>query len=87
MRLEGADRMQKRDLWRRQEQELVERWSAAMERYRVAHEQLSARQQAQGRCAPDDEFVLKAEAAREEIATLRRQVARLKREFISGNRY
>jgi hypothetical protein len=56
MRLEGVDRMQKREVWRRQEQELVERWSAAMERYRVAHEQLSARQQAQGRCAPDDEF-------------------------------
>jgi len=58
-----------------------------MERYRLAHEQLSARQQAQGRCAPDDEFVLKAEAAREEIAALRRQVARLKREYISGSRY
>jgi len=58
-----------------------------MERYRVAHEQLSAREQAQGRCAPDDALVVKAEAARAEIATLRKQVARLKREFMSGNRY
>ena len=79
--------MQKRQLWRQQEQDLVERWSAAMARYRLAHEQLSARQRLQGECPPDDELVLQAEAARAEIAALRRQVARLKREFISGNRY
>lgn len=58
-----------------------------MERYRVAHEQLSAREQAQGRCAPDDALVLNTEAARAEIAALRKQVARLKREFMSGARY
>jgi len=81
------DQTQKRATWRRQEQELVERWTAAMERYRVAHQQLSAREQTQGRCAPDDTLVLNAEAARAEIAALRRQVARLKREFLSGNRY
>jgi len=81
------DQTQKRAKWRRQEQELVERWTAAMERYRVAHQQLSAREQAQGRCAPDDVLVLNAEAARAEITALRRQVARLKREFLSGNRY
>jgi DnaJ-domain-containing protein 1 len=82
-----ADGSLKRATWRRQEQELVERWSAAMERYRVAHEQLSAREQAQGRCAPDDALVLNTEAARAEIAALRKQVARLKREFMSGARY
>lgn len=87
MRPAGADRLHQRATWRRQEQELVERWSAAMERYRVAHEQLSARQLAQGACAPDDELVLKTEAARAEIAALRKQVARLKREFMSGTRY
>jgi uncharacterized coiled-coil DUF342 family protein len=81
------DRTQKREVWRRQEQELVERWSAAMERHRVVHEQLAAREQTQGHCASNDELVLQAEAARAEIAALRRQVARLKREFISGNRY
>jgi polyhydroxyalkanoate synthesis regulator phasin len=58
-----------------------------MERHRAAHEQLAAREQTLGRCASDDELVLKAEAARAEIAALRRQVARLKREFISGSRY
>jgi len=87
MRPAGADLASKRALWRRQEQELVERWSAAVERHRLAQQQLSERQQAQGQCAPDDEFVLQAEAARAEIAALRRQVARLKREYISGNRY
>ena len=81
------DQTHQRAKWRRQEQELVERWTAAMERHRVAHEQLSAREQAQGRCAPDDALVLNAEAARAEIAALRRLVARLKREFLSGNRY
>ena len=81
------DQSHRRATWRRQEQELVERWSAAMERYRVAHLELSAREQAQGRCAPDDVLVRNAEAARAEIAALRRQVARLKREFLSGSRY
>ena len=79
--------MSKSALWRRQEQELVERWNAAMERYRVVHDQLSTREREQGQCAPDDELVRKAEAARAEIAALRRQVARLKREFMSGTRY
>jgi len=81
------DQSHKRATWRRQEQELVERWSAAMERYRVAHQQLSAQELTQGRCAPDDPLVLNTEAARAEIAALRRQVARLKREFLSGSRY
>lgn len=58
-----------------------------MERFRVAHQQLSAQELTQGRCAPDDPLVLNAEAARAEIAALRRQVARLKREFLSGSRY
>ena len=79
--------MSKSALWRRQEQELVERWNAAMERYRVVHDQLSTREREQGQSAPDDELVRKAEAARAEIAALRRQVARLKREFMSGTRY
>ena len=79
--------MSKSALWRRQEQELVDRWNAAMERYRVVHDQLSAREREPGQGAPDDELIRKAEAARAEIAALRRQVARLKREFMSGTRY
>ena len=79
--------MQKRTAWRKQEQLLVERWSAATERYRVIHQELSARQLALGNGGPDDELVLKAQAALAEIEALRRQVARMKREFLSGERY
>ena len=79
--------MQKLAAWRKQEQQLVERWSAATERHRVAHEELTARRLAHGDGTPDDALVLKAEAARAEIEALRRQVARLKREFLSGERY
>lgn len=79
--------MQKLAVWRRQEQQLVERWNAAIERHRVVHEELSARRAAQGNGAADDELVLKVRAAQAEIEALRRQVARLKREFISGERF
>lgn len=79
--------MQKLAVWRRQEQQLVERWNAAVERHRVVHEELSARRAAQGDGAADDELVLRVRAAQAEIDALRRQVARLKREFISGERF
>jgi polyhydroxyalkanoate synthesis regulator phasin len=79
--------MQKLAVWRRQEQQLVERWNAAIERHRVVHEELSARRVAQVDGAADDELVLKVRAAQAEIEALRRQVARLKREFISGERF
>lgn len=79
--------MQKLAVWRRQEQQLVERWNAAIERHRVVHEELAARRVAQGDGAADDELVLKVRAAQAEIEALRRQVARLKREFISGERF
>lgn len=75
--------MAKTAAWRQQEQELVERWRAATERHRAAHVQLAAR--APG--APDDALVLEAKAAGAEIESLRRQVARLKREFLTGKRY
>ena len=64
--------MDKRTTWREQEQQLIARWNAANERYRVAH----AGNQ------PAD-----TEAARAELEVLRRQVARLKVEFSSGKRY
>jgi hypothetical protein len=79
--------MQKVAVWRRQEQQLVERWNAAVERHRVVHEELLARRVAQGDGAADDGLVLKVRAAQAEIEALRRQVARLKREFISGERF
>lgn len=78
---------QKRDAWRKQEEQLVARWGEAAERYRLIHKELSARQLAQGDAAPDKELSSKAQAALAEIEALRRQVARLKREFLSGERY
>lgn len=71
----------KRKAWRAQEDLLVERWNAANERYRSAHAKLTLEQ------APSDELKQEAAAARSEIDTLRRQVARLKVEFVSGKRY
>lgn len=68
-----------RKQWREQEQVLVERWNAATERYRSAQAKLALE--------PSDELKLEAAAARSEIDALRRQVARLKVEFVSGKRY
>ena len=64
--------MDKRRTWREQEQRLVERWNAATERYRIAHA---------------ENLMPEADAARAELETLRRQVARLKAEFSTGKRY
>ena len=79
--------MQKRATWREQEQRLVERWNAANERYRVIHEEISGRPGAPESGGSHAELLRKAQAARAEIEALRRQVARLKREFLSGERY
>ena len=68
--------------WRQQEKVLVERWNAAVERHRAAHAALAAHGS-----APEEALVQQAEASRMEIEALRRQVARLKREFLTGNRY
>ncbi len=64
--------MDKRTTWREQEQQLITRWNAASERYRVAHVENQAAE---------------ADAARAELEILRRQVARLKVEFSTGKRY
>ncbi len=64
--------MDKRTTWREQEQQLITRWNAASERYRVAHAENQAAE---------------ADAARAELEILRRQVARLKVEFSTGKRY
>ncbi|HKI65237.1 MAG TPA: hypothetical protein VKA16_11525 [Burkholderiales bacterium] len=79
--------MQKHTVWRQQEQQLLERWAAATERHRVTHEALSASRLAQGDGAANHELAQKAQAARAEIEALRREVAHLKRKFLSGDRY
>jgi hypothetical protein len=64
--------MDKRKTWRDQEQDLVQRWNAANERFRAAHA---------------GNLPAEVDAARAELETLRRQVARLKSEFSTGKRY
>jgi phage terminase Nu1 subunit (DNA packaging protein) len=64
--------MDKKQKWRDQEQQLVERWTAANERYRLAHA---------------SKVAAEVQAAQAELELLRRQVARLKSEFSTGKRY
>lgn len=71
----------KRKTWREQEQQLVERWNAAAERYRSVQARLSLE------ASPSEALKQEAAAALNEIEALRRQVARLKVEFVSGKRY
>ena len=78
---------QKRAAWRKHEEQLVARWSDATERHRQIHQELSARQLADGTAARDDDLWLRARAVITEIEGLRREVARLKRQFLSGERY
>ena len=77
--------MAKESTWRQQEQELVERWQAATERHRLAHLELATAAKVEG--SPSDALVAKVKAASVELEALRRQVARLKREFLTGKRY
>ena len=79
--------MDKRRAWREQEQQLVERWKAASERYRDAEAALSSQSSASSGGAPDEESVLKVKAARAELEAMRKQVARIKVEFSAGKRY
>jgi hypothetical protein len=79
--------MDKRKAWREQEQQLVERWNAASERYRDAQAEVSRQNLSTGGGATSDEIKLKAEAALAELEAMRKQVARLKAEFSAGKRY
>jgi hypothetical protein len=78
---------QKRTAWRKQEEQLVAHWNEATERHRQIHQELSARQLTQGAATPDEDLSLKARAVIAEIEGLRRQLARLKRQYLSGERY
>jgi hypothetical protein len=69
--------------WREQEQELVNRWNAATDRYREA--QAAAMLAPQGDAAPDSAQAV--EAARVELESVRKRVARFKAEFSAGKRY
>jgi polyhydroxyalkanoate synthesis regulator phasin len=75
----GAKRtfLDKRKVWREQEQQLVERWNSAAQRYKDIMAQAGS----------SEEIMSKAAAVRAEIEALRKKVARLKAEFNSGKRY
>ena len=80
--------MDKRRTWREQEQQLVEKWNSAAQRYREIMAQIATENPlAPGRPGPSDDIMSKAAAVRAEIDALRKKVARLKVEFNSGKRY
>jgi len=75
----------KRKAWREQEQQLVERWRTAEERYRNAQAGLTSTPPDGG--APTAESMREAHAARAELEEMRKQIARLKVQFSAGKRY
>ncbi len=79
--------MDKRKTWREQEQQLVERWNSATQRYHQAQAEVIRQRLPQGDGAPSDECVRIEEAARAELEAMRKQVARMKVEFSTGKRY
>jgi DNA repair exonuclease SbcCD ATPase subunit len=77
----------KRKTWREQEQQLIEKWNSAAQRYREIMAQIAREDPFSGPDGPSEEIMSKAEAVRAEIEALRKKVARLKAEFNSGKRY
>ena len=79
--------LDKRKAWREQEQQLVEKWNSAAQRYRDLMAQIAREDPFAPRAAPSDEIMSQAAAVRAEIEALRKKVARMKAEFNSGKRY
>lgn len=79
--------MDKRRTWREQEEQLVQRWNAATQRYSEAQAELTRQRLPQGDGVPTPECVRTEEAARIELEMMRKQVARMKVEFSTGKRY
>ncbi len=80
--------MDKRKAWREQEQQLVEKWNSAAQRYRDIMAQIAREDPfAATGGGPSEDIQSKAAAVRAEIEGLRKKVARLKAEFNSGKRY
>jgi hypothetical protein len=77
----------KRKAWREQEQQLVEKWNSAAQRYRDLMAQIARDNPFAPAGGPSDEIMVQAAAVRAEIDALRKKVARLKAEFNSGKRY
>jgi len=82
--------MDRRREWREQEQQLVERWNAATQRFSEAQAEVKRQRLPQGDgtpAEPTEECVRTEEAARIELEAMRKQVARMKVEFSTGKRY
>ena len=79
--------MDKRKTWREQEQQLIEKWNSAAQRYRDIMAQIAREDPFAGTAGPSEDIMSKAQAVRAEIDALRKKVARLKSEFNSGKRY
>jgi DNA repair exonuclease SbcCD ATPase subunit len=77
----------KRKAWREQEQQLVEKWNSAAQRYRDIMTQIARDDPFAAASGPSEEMMTQAAAVRAEIEALRKKVARLKAEFNSGKRY
>jgi len=77
----------KRKTWREQEQQLIEKWNSAAQRYRDIMAQIAREDPFAGTAGPSEDIMSKAQAVRAEIDALRKKVARLKSEFNSGKRY
>ena len=81
------DVVDKRKAWREQEQQLVQNWNAAAQRYREIMAQIATENPLGTPEGPSADIQSKAAAVRAEIEALRKKVARLKAEFNSGKRY
>jgi len=79
--------LDKRKVWREQEQQLVEKWNSAAQRYRDIMAQIAREDPCAAPGGPGEEIMSQAAAVRAEIEALRKKVARLKAEFNSGKRY
>jgi hypothetical protein len=77
----------KRKAWREQEQQLVEKWNSAAQRYRDIMTQIARDDPFAPAGGPSEAMMTQAAAVRAEIEALRKKVARLKAEFNSGKRY
>ena len=79
--------MDKRKAWREQEQQLIEKWNSAAQRYRDIMARIAREDPFGAPDGPSEEIMSQAAAVRAEIEALRKKVARLKSEFNSGKRY
>ncbi len=79
--------MNKQRHWREQEQELVNQWNAATDRYREAQAAAALQLASQGDGEAPIDGARAVEAARMELEAVRKRVARFKAEFSAGKRY